>query len=222
MCSAFTPDSWYDNRNIQLTVNVYCPNTMCSDIFGVHEKTFQSLGRSHYQFFQCSSTVQVRNIPCEEQTYPFYLKFDQGIFIFEETQISIQDFFGDVYFPKCPNKKCICRSTNKTSIFYDSEKCKICSHLLNIPLRAQKPTIIAFSGDVNFALQAKRVATTKKRNHLVFCEKLFANHNQAHPSLSQKRHKSFHLWHNCVDSPVVDAVNQKIISIFILYTSSLQ
>ena len=49
---------------------------------------------------------------------------------------------GDVYCPTCP--KCVYNSTNKTTSFYDCKKCKACCHVLNIPFRDQKPTIMLF------------------------------------------------------------------------------
>ena len=52
---------------------------------------------------------------------------------------------GDVYCPTCP--KCVYISTKKTTSFYDCKKCKACCHVLNIPFRDQKPTIMLFGGD---------------------------------------------------------------------------
>ena len=49
------------------------------------------------------NVCQVRNIPFEHQTSPFFFSFDQGIHIFEESPKSIQDVIGDVY---CPGKYC--------------------------------------------------------------------------------------------------------------------
>ena len=62
MCSAFTPDCAYDNSAIIIIGDVYCPNTKCLDKLCLHKKTFQPLGRSDYQFPQCASVCQVRNI----------------------------------------------------------------------------------------------------------------------------------------------------------------
>ena len=107
MCSAFTPHSRYDNSIITLIGSVYCPITMSSDKIWVHEKTFQPLNRSNYQCPQCSSTCQVRNAPLEEDKRSFFLKFGQRIFIFEEAQKSIQDVFGNVYYPTCPIENCV-------------------------------------------------------------------------------------------------------------------
>ena len=69
-------------------------------------KVFQSPGRSDYQFPQCASVCQMRNIPSEEQTYSFFLSFGQGVCIFEESPKSIQDVIGDGY---CPGKYCFSR-----------------------------------------------------------------------------------------------------------------
>ena len=65
----------------------------------MHKKAFQSLGRSDYQCPQWASVCQVRNIPLDDQTNSFFLSLGQGVFIFGESPISIQDVFGDVYSP---------------------------------------------------------------------------------------------------------------------------
>ena len=103
ICGAFTPDCWYDNSTINLIGDVYCPNTKCSGKLCLHKKTFQSLGRSDYQCLQYASVCQVRNIPFEDQTNPFFLSFGQRNSIFEESPKSIQDIVGDVC---CPGKYC--------------------------------------------------------------------------------------------------------------------
>ena len=41
---------------------------------------------------------------------------------------------GDVYCPTCRKEKCVYNSTNKTTSFYDSKKCKACCHVLKILL----------------------------------------------------------------------------------------
>ena len=101
MCSAFTPDFGYDHSTIILIGDVYCPNTKCSGNLCMHKKTFQSLGRSDYQCPQFASVCQVRNIRFEDQTNSFFLSLVQGVYVFEETPKSVQDFIRDVY---CPGK----------------------------------------------------------------------------------------------------------------------
>ena len=76
----------------------------------------------------------------------------------------VREAIGDVYCPTCRNEKC--GTTKKTTSFYDSKKCKAGCHVLNIPFRDQKPTIMLFGGFI--ALQERPVATTKKKNHLHF------------------------------------------------------
>ena len=52
-----------------------------------------------------------------------------------------------VYCPTCRNEKCVYISTNKTTSFYDCEKCNACCNVLIIPCKDQKPTILLFGGD---------------------------------------------------------------------------
>ena len=104
MCSV--TDCAYYNSTIILIGDVYCPNTKCLRKLCQHKKTFQSLGRSDYQYPQCGSVCQVRNIPFEEQINSFLLSLGQGVYIFEENPKSIQDVIGDVY---CPGELCLNR-----------------------------------------------------------------------------------------------------------------
>ena len=106
MCSAFTPDFGYDNSTIILIGDVFCPNTKCLGKVCLHKKTFQSLGRSDYQCPQCGSVCEERNIPFEEQTNSFFISLGQGVYIFEGSPKSVQDFIGDV---SCPGKYCLNR-----------------------------------------------------------------------------------------------------------------
>ena len=111
MWSAFTPDCGYDNSFIILNGYVYCPNTKCLGKLCLHKKFFQSLGRSDYRCPQCGSVCQVRNIPFQDQTTSFFLSLAQGVYIFEESPISIQGVIGDVY---CPGKYCSNREKCET------------------------------------------------------------------------------------------------------------
>ena len=79
---------------------------------------------------------------------------------------TLRENIGDVYCPTCRNEKCVYISTNKTTSFYDCKKCKACCNVLNIPFRAQKPTIMLLAVTVHIALPERRVATT--RSHLHF------------------------------------------------------
>ena len=59
----------------------------------------------------------------------------------------VRETIGDVFCATCRNEKCVYISTNKTTSFYDCKKCKACCHVLNIPFKDQKPTIMLFGGD---------------------------------------------------------------------------
>ena len=107
MCST---DFAYGKSIIILIGDVYCPNAKCLGKLCLHKKTFQSLGRSDYQFPQCGSVGQVHNIPFEDQRKSFFLSLGPGVYIFEGNPKTIQDVIGDVY---CPGGFCL-----------DREKCK--------------------------------------------------------------------------------------------------
>ena len=107
---AFTLHCGYDNSKINLSTDVYRPNTEWSGKLCLHKKTFQSLERSDYQCPQCGSVCQVRNIPFEDQTISFILSFGESTYTFEESPKSIQDVIGDVY---CPGEYCFNRENCK-------------------------------------------------------------------------------------------------------------
>ena len=103
--------------------------------------------KNDYQCLQCEFMIQVRNISFEIETNFFFLKSDQGIYNFEETQKSFQDVIEDVCCPTYPNAKCVYLSTNKNSSFYDCTKCKACFHVFEIPFCEQNPTLILLGGN---------------------------------------------------------------------------
>ena len=80
----------------------------------------------------------------------------------------VQENLGDVYCPICRNEKCVHSSTNKTTIFYDCKKCKVCCQILNIAFKAKNRELCCLAVTVHIALQERRVATTKKKSHLDF------------------------------------------------------
>ena len=79
MYRAFTPDCGYDKSTIILIGDVYCPITKCLGKLCLQKKTFESLGRNHYQFPLCASVCQVRNLPFEVQKNAFFLSFGQRV-----------------------------------------------------------------------------------------------------------------------------------------------
>ena len=153
MCST---DCAYDNSVIIIIGDVYCPNTKCLGKLCLHKKTFQSLGRSDYQCPQCASVCQVRNIPFEDQTNSFFLPFDAGVYIFEESAKTIQVVIGDVY---CPGKYCLNR-----------EKCECIGGYVTTPRSIYgcgKCGAWLFVHKVPFTLRV-HVKTTKKQTKHVY------------------------------------------------------
>ena len=75
---------------------------------------------------------------------------------------------------------------------------------------------------LNIVVQKRRVATTRNKKHLHFWRQFSASCKQARPTMYHTRKTSFHLWLNCVDSPLVDRDNQNFKIRLILYTSSRQ
>ena len=70
----------------------------------------------------------------------------------------VRETIGDLYCPTCRNEKRVYISTNETTSFNEFKKCNTRCHVLNIPFREQKLTIILFGGDGThcFARKASR------------------------------------------------------------------
>ena len=83
---------------------------------------------------------------------------------------NIKELIGDVCCPTCRNQKCVYTSTHKTTSFYDCKKCKACCHVLNIPSRDQKPTIMLFGGDGTHCFARKTSRDYEKKTISIFEE----------------------------------------------------
>ena len=77
---------------------------------------------------------------------------------------------GDVYCPTNRNEKCVDISTNKTTSFYDCKKCKACCHVLSIPFKDHKPTIMLFGGDGIHCFARKMSRDYQKKTISIFDE----------------------------------------------------
>ena len=93
---------------------------------------------------------------------------------------------GDVYCPTCRNEKCVYISTNKTTRFYDCKKCKACCHVLNIPFKDQKPTIMLFGGGDTHSFARKTSRDYEKEKPSPFLKKFL---RQPKPSTSEPEPK---------------------------------
>ena len=97
-----------------------------------------------------------------------------------------RETIGDVYCQTCRNEKCVYISTNKTTSFYDCEKCKACCHILNIPLSDQKPTIMLFGGDGTHCFARKTSPDYEKEKPYPLLKKF---HRQSPPSTTEPEPK---------------------------------
>ena len=61
-------------------------------------------------------------------------------------------------------------------------------------LRSKNRQLCCSVVTVHIALPERRVAITKKENHLHFWRNFSANHNQAHPNMNQKRTNRVQIW----------------------------
>ena len=123
----------------------------------------------------------------------------------------VREIVGDVYCPACRNEKCVYLSTNKTTSFYDCKKCKACCHVLNIPFKDQKPTIMLFGGDGTHCFARKLSRDYEKESHLHFWRKFSTNHNHAHPNLNQKRTNRVQIWNKRIRFPLADVLSHILI-----------
>ena len=121
---------------------------------------------------------------------------------------------GDVYCPTCRNEKCVYISTNKTTTF-DCKKCKACCQVLNILLRTKNRQLFCLVVTVHIDLPERRVATTKKKNHLHFWRNFSANHNQAHPNPNQKRTNRVQIWNKRIRFLLADDLSH-ILNFYII------
>ena len=98
----------------------------------------------------------------------------------------VRETIGDVYCPTCRNEMCGYISTNKTTNFYDCKKCKACSHVLNIPFKDQKPTIMWFGEDGTHCFAKKSSRDYEKEQPSPLLKKFL---RQSQPSTSEPEPK---------------------------------
>ena len=134
----------------------------------------------------------------------------------------VQETIGDAYCPTRRNEKCLYFSTKKSFSLYDCRKSQACCHLLNIAFKNQKPTNMLFHGDGTHFFARKTSRNCEKEKSITFLKNFLRQSHSSTPEPEPKRQNSLHLWHNRVDSSLVDTVNQIVISIFNSYTFNLQ
>ena len=102
----------------------------------------------------------------------------------------VRETIGYVYCPTCRNEKCVYISTNKTTSFYDCKKCKACCHVLNIPFKDQKPTIMLFGGDGTHCFARKTSRDYEKGKPSPFWKKFLRQSQTSTSEREPKKDKS--------------------------------
>ena len=188
--------------------DVYCPGKYCLNI----EKC-KSIGgyvttpRSIYGCGKCGAWLFLHKNPFTLQEHVKTTKTDKTRFSllqkmvpdkqvllsvpFQPTKLGKKELcvdniktIGDVYCPTSRNEKCVYISTNKTISFYDCKKCKACCHVLNIPFKDQKPTIMLFGDDGTHCFARKTSSDYEKPSP--FLKKFL---RQSQPSKSEPETK---------------------------------
>ena len=98
----------------------------------------------------------------------------------------VRETIGDVYCLTCRTEKCVYISTNKTTSLYECKKCKACCHVLNIPFKDQKLTIMLFGGVGTHCFARKTSHDYEKGKPSPFLKKFL---HQSHPSKSESAPK---------------------------------
>ena len=129
---------------------------------------------------------------------------------------------GDVYCPTCKNEKCVYISTNKTTSFYDCKKCKACCHVLNIPFKDQKPTIMLFGGDGTHCSAKKSNRDYEKEKPSPVLKNFLT---QSQPSTSEREPKGTNqvqLWNKRIRFLLADDLSNIFNFQIILFNFTLQ
>ena len=102
----------------------------------------------------------------------------------------VQEAIGDVFCATCRNENCVYIATNKTTSFFDCKRCQACCHVLNIPFKVQKPTILLFGGDGTHCFARKTSRDYEKEKPSPFLKKCL---HQSQPSTSEPESKKLQL-----------------------------
>ena len=120
---------------------------------------------------------------------------DQGIYIFEEKRMSIEDSIGDVYCQKRGNEKCVYNWTNQNSenSFYDCRNCKTICQVPNVLFREQKATMSLFSVDATYCFSRKTTHDYEVEKPSPLLQKYFrqTKSNSPDPGLKKTRTTPF-------------------------------
>ena len=195
--------------------DVYCPGKYCSNREKCESLNgYVTTPRFIYGCGKCEAWLFVHKLPFMLQEHVKTTKTDKTRFFLAEKKMKmvpnkqllvnapfqstkhrkkdlcvdkkLRETIGDVYCPTCRNEKCVYISTNKTTSFYDCEKCKACRHVLKNPFNDQKRTIMLFGGDGTHCFARKTSRDYEKEKPSQFLKKFL---RQSDPSTSESEPK---------------------------------
>ena len=88
-------------------------------------------------------------------------------------------------------------------------------------LKTKNQQLFCLAVKEHIALPERRIAITKKKNHLNFWRKFSANHNQAHPNSNHKRTNRVQIWNKRIHFLLVDDLSHILNFYIILFNFNL-
>ena len=127
----------------------------------------------------------------DKQKSSVLLICDQVVQIFEETQKSIQDEFGDILCSGmfCSIQMCvsvhICKENDYN--FHEYFQGRACFHVSNIPFKNQKPTIILFGDAGTYCIVQETVCDYENGKPPLFSKEFLCQSHSAIPEPVPKK-----------------------------------
>ena len=99
MCGAFTHDCGYDNSTIDLTGDVFCPNTECSGKLRLQKRLLNLsaeaiINARNARLFSKGAIFLLKILKIKPIL--FFLIFGKGVYSFEDSPKSVEEVIGDV------------------------------------------------------------------------------------------------------------------------------
>ena len=198
--------------------DVYCPGKYCSN-----RGKCKSIGgyvttpRSIYGCGKCGAWLFVQKVPFVLEEHEKTTKTDKTRFFSARkrwTWYPTNSYYLMSHFDEPNMERKNCAWTTKYERL--SEMC-IVQHV-----EMKSVFTLLFGGDGTHCFAKRRVATTKKKNHLHLWRNFSANNNQAHPNLNQKKVKWVQIWSKRINFLLSDDLSDIFIFQIISFNFNLQ
>ena len=134
----------------------------------------------------------------------------------------VRDVIGDVYCHTRRIEKCVYISTEKRLVSTTVKGAKPAATFWIFLVRTKNRHICCLAVTVPIFFQERRVATTKKKNHLHVWRNCSANHKQVHPNLNQEKLKWVQRWNKSIRFLLADDFSDIFTFQIILYNFNQQ